>query len=240
MGIETGILAAVGIGLGAVGQGVAYYGQQQAARTQQQFALLNSQSQVTQSAIQARLATSQAALQAQQARNQQQSAAVQAAAARDQAGQVAKVAQVNVGRQMEMQARIRSLIRAKQGATGLQAGVGSQLDILEESARLAALENSESIYQANVARRQLYRQAEGAQIGADYASIQSGIELMQGEARASAAKVAGYQAQMSGLAGVDAARGASLTALGGAIGGFGNLAFQAFDLNRLGAFRFNN
>ena len=229
-------LSVIGLALGAIGTGVSYYSQQEAAKTQQQFATLNAQAAMVQSQMQAQQATSQAALSAQQARNQQKAGEAQAAALRDEAEQATRVAQLNIGRQMEEQARVRSMMQAKQGASGAIVGQGSQLDILIESAQLAAQQNAESIYQVNNQRRQLYRQAEGAQLGADTSSIQAGIELMQGEARASAYRAQGVQAQIKGLAGVDAARGASMGALGGAVAGFGGLAFKAYDLNRLGAF----
>lgn len=229
-------LSVIGLALGALGTGVSYYSQQEAAKTQQQFAVLNAQAAQVQASMQAQQATSQAALSAQQARNQQKAGEVQAAALRDEAEQATRVAQLNIGRQMEEQARVRSMMQAKQGASGAIVGQGSQLDILIESAQLAAQQNAESIYQVNNQRRQLYRQAEGAQLGADTNSLQAGIELMQGEARASAYRAQGVQAQIRGLAGVDAARGASMGALGGAVAGFGGLAFKAYDLNRLGAF----
>lgn len=229
-------LPIIGLALGAIGTGVSVYSQAEAARTQSQFAQLNANAAQVQAAMQAQQASSQAAISAQQATNQQRAGEAQAAAFRDEAEQATRVAQINIGRQMEEQARVRSMMQAKQGASGAIVGQGSQLDILIESAELSAQQNAEAIYQANNQRRQLYRQAEGAQIGADTASLQSGIELMQGQARASAYRSQGVQAQIRGLAGVDAARGASMGALGGAVSGFGGLAFKAYDLNRLGAF----
>lgn len=229
----------IGLTLGAVGAGVQYFSAQEAAKTQSQFASLNAQAAQVQAQMQAQQATAQASLSAQQARNQQRAGEVQAQALRDEAEQTTRVAQINIGRQMEEQARVRSMMMARQGASGATVGQGSQLDILIEQAELSAMQNAEAVYQTNVARRQLFRQAEGAQLGADYSSIQAGIEQMQGEARASAYRAQGVQAQIRGLAGVDAARGASMASLGSAAGNFGSLAFRAYDLNRLGAFRFS-
>ncbi len=233
MGAEA---AYIGLILAAVGQGVQYEAQQDAAKTQSNFSVLNMQAQMAQASMQSKLATSQASLSAQQARNRERTGQQQANAARDQAEQVARISRINIGREMENQARVRSAMLARSGASGTVAGEGSQLDLLVEAASLATLENTESAYQANIAMRQLYRQAEGAQIGADEYGIQTGIELMQGEARASAARAAGVQANIRGLAGIDTARGASMSALGGAISGFGSLAFKGYDLGQQGAF----
>jgi len=232
-------LPAIGLALSAIGTGISFYGQHQAAKTQATFAMLNARAQSAQAQMSANVATRNAAISAQQQKNQQLAGEAQAAAYRDDAKQRERAARINISRQQEDQERFRAMLRARGGASGTVADTGSQLDLLEEAARLQVLENAESMYRTGVERRQLARAAEGAQLGAEYAGIQAGLDLMAGEARASGYRAQGVQAQLQGLAGASAARGASMGALGSAFAGFGNLGMQGYELHRLGAFRFS-
>jgi hypothetical protein len=231
------IIPIIGVALSAIGTGVAYYGQQQAAKTQETFALLNAQAGQAQAQMQSRLATANAAFEAQKTSNEQQAAQVTAAGLRDEAEQRTRAGQINIARQQEDQARFRSMLLARAGKSGTVAGTGSSLDILASAAELQALENAESHYQTQIQRRQLFREAEGVERGADFLGIQREINIMEGEARAGAYRAQGVQAQLQGLAGVQAARGASMGALGGALGGFGGLASNTYRDWRLGVFR---
>ncbi len=226
----------IGLALGAVGTGISYYGQQQAAKTQAQFAMLNAQAQQAQAQMQGNTARAQAQMQAVQTQQQQKLAQVNAQTLRGEAESAAAAARVNISRQMDDQRRFRSMIQARAGASGTVAGQGSQLDILLQTAELQTLENAEYAYQTEIQRRSLFRQAEGARLGAEQAGIQAGLDIMGGEARASAYRAQGVQAQLAGLGQVASARGASLSALGAAAQGFGQLGFQAYNLNRQGAF----
>lgn len=230
------VIPIIGLALGAIGTGISYYGQQQAAKTQAQFAMLNAQAQQAQAQQQGSIARAQASMQAAQTQQQQKLAEINAQTLRGEADAATRAAQVNIERQRDDQRRFRSMLTARGGASGTVVGQGSQMDILMQTVELQTLENAEYAYQTEAQRRALYRQAEGARLGAEQSGIQAGLDIMEGEARASAYRAQGVQAQLQGLGAVASARGASISALGAAAQGFGQLGFQAYNLNRQGAF----
>lgn len=235
----TELYAIASLVIAAVGTGVQYSAAQSAAKTQSTFNALNASSQAAQASMQARLASAQAALTAQESANQQAAGLANAGALKLEAEQSARESQINIARQMEEQRQFQSMLRAKGGSSGTVMG-GSQLDRLARSAELQAIQNGEAQYQTVQQQRQLFREAQGQELGAEYAGIQSDIDLMTGQAQASAYRAQGAQARIQGLAGVSAARGASLAALGGAITGFSGVASSAYSMQRMGAFRWGN
>ena len=219
-------LPIIGIALGAIGQGVAYVGQQQAAKTQALFANLNAQAGLAQSQMQGRLAIANAAFQTQQAKNTQQAGQVNADALRSEAEARTRAAQINIARKQQDQDRFNSMLQARGAKSGAVNDIGSPLDILSYSAELEQNENAEALYQNEMERRSIYRQAQAEELGADRAGIQGEIYGMEGLARASAYRAQGVQAQLQGISGVQQARGASMSAFGGLVGGLGGLAYQ--------------
>lgn len=232
----TAIPAIIATAVTAIGTGISYYGQQQAAKTQSTFALLNAQAQQAQASMQSKMAVSQAAFNAQQVANEQKAGLVNANALRDEADQRTRASQINIARNQEDQARFRSMLLARQGKSGTVAGTESPLEALKKTAELQASENSEMAYQTEIQRRQLFREAEGAERGANMLGIQRDITLMEGSARASAYRAQGVQAQLQGIAGVQAARGASYAAAGGLLSGLGQQGSTLYKDFRLGVY----
>ncbi len=218
--------AYVGLALAAVGQGVSYYGQQQAAKSSATFANLNAQAGLVQAQQQSRLATAQAALQSTQAGVQQRAGQVNAAALRKEADLRTQANKINLSRQMEDQKRFNSMLLARAGKSGTQTDTASPLESLVYSAELENQQNAETLYQNELQRHSLFRQAQAEELGADRAGIQGELYGIEGAARSSAYQMAGVQARLQGISGVQSANAASTGALGGLIGGIGNLGFS--------------
>jgi hypothetical protein len=228
-------LGIVGLALGAIGTGIQVYSGIQASKTQETYARLNAQSQLAQSQMASRLATAQAGFESQKSLNEQNSAIQNAAALASEAGNREKADRLNAERLRQDQLRFRSLMLAGQGKTGTVADTGSQLDILLNAAELQALETAENHYQGEIERRKIARERENVLAGGRYAGIQSDIDIMEGESRASGYRAQGVQAQIQGLAGIGAARGAMWQSIGSGVGDLSGLAWRGYQLRQSGA-----
>lgn len=230
-------IAAIGsLVLGAVGTGISVYGQQQAAKASEQFNALNMQAELARTSMQSRTSIATAALNEQQQKNQADAATQNANAIRLAAQQKDQANKINIARQQEDHERFLSMMRARGGASGTVGSTGSALELLGEAASLQALERAEMAYQGENERQRLMYEAQGVEAGAEYASIQAGLTRMEGQATASAYRAQGVQAQIKGLAGIQAARGAYLNSYGTLATGLGGGVRDYFGLRQLGAF----
>lgn len=229
MGAEGAYIPAIiSLAASAAGTGISMYSQQQQAKTAQRMTDYNAAIQRQDADVQARLAKYQANANAQMAQAQAQAKFNNAQSIANQVPGVEAQTRERVRRMREEKERMLSMQRAKYANSGV-VNEGSPLVVLADSSQLAELNIQDALYESEMQRQSLLRQAELTRFEAGFSLLEADQQLYKGLAAQAGQRIQNRRADITRLSGAAEAASLRTRATASLVSGIGDTAGQAFD-----------
>lgn len=239
MGIETAAAAALAayapyiaagtaVAASAVGTGMSMYSQNQQAKTAQRMADYNAAAQRQDAEVQARLAQYQSNVNAQMAQAQAQTKINNAQSVANQVPGLETQQRERARRMREEKERALSMQRAKYANSGV-VNEGSPLVVLADTSQLAELNIQDGLYESELQRRSLLRQAELTKYEASFSLLEADQQRYAGLAAQAGQRISNRRVDITRLTGAAEASTYRAAAAASLIQGVGQTADLAFD-----------
>ena len=239
MGLEIGtVLGIASLVSGLVGTGVAYYGAQQSAKSQDAIAAANAAFTTQQARQNGELARMEAAMNQQLSQIDANAQRRNAEAMRQQAESGSQVANENIRRTRKEFDQLLSAQRASLAASGVIDTTGSPLKLLMQTAEDEQATAEQMRYEDEMARRQLFTEADMTERGAGVTELQGAQYRFRGEQAAAGFRNQATQAKLDQFSANASSRSMRTSATGNLLAGVSSAASSAYTGYRNGTFNF--